>query len=54
MNEINEAAKYSGVTKVTVRNLIKKTDILACKIVILWKLRSTLPPKSEAVAGYDG
>ena len=36
---INEVAEYLGVTKETVRNLIKKTDIPACKIGKLWKFK---------------
>lgn len=36
---IDEAAKYLGVTKDTVRNWIKKTDIPACKIGKQWKFK---------------
>ena len=36
---INEAAKYMDVTKDTVRNWIKKTDIPAHKIGKLWKFK---------------
>lgn len=48
MNENNEkwigtkeAAKYMDVTKDTVRNWIKKTDILAHKIGKLWKFKKS-------------
>ena len=34
---IEEAANYLGVTKETIRNWIKKTDIPAHKIGKLWK-----------------
>lgn len=36
---IEEAASYLGVTKETVRNWIKKTDIPAHKIGKLWKFK---------------
>ena len=36
---IVEAASHLGVTKDTVRNLIKKTDIPAHKIGKLWKFK---------------
>ena len=36
---IEEAAGYMGVTKDTVRNWIKKTDIPAHKIRKLWKFK---------------
>lgn len=36
---IDEAAKYMDVTKDTVRNWIKKTDIPAHKIGKLWKFK---------------
>lgn len=36
---IEEAATYLGVTKDTVRNWIKKTDIPAHKIGKLWKFK---------------
>lgn len=36
---IEEAAAYLGVTKDTVRNWIKKTDIPAHKIGKLWKFK---------------
>lgn len=36
---IEEAAKHLGVTKDTIRNWIKKTDIPACKIGKLWKFK---------------
>ncbi len=36
---IEEAASYLGVTKDTVRNWIKKTDIPANKIGKLWKFK---------------
>ena len=38
---IEEAAKYLGVTKDTVRNWIKKTDIPAHKIGKLWKFKKS-------------
>lgn len=49
MNQINEdkwisledAANYMDVTKDTVRNWIKKTDIPAHKIGKLWKLKKS-------------
>ncbi|WP_346914155.1 helix-turn-helix domain-containing protein [Clostridium sp.] len=36
---IEEAANYLDVTKDTIRNLIKKTDIPANKIGKLWKFK---------------
>ena len=36
---INEAAAFLGVTKDTIRNWIKKTDIPAHKIGKLWKFK---------------
>ena len=36
---IEEAANHLGVTKDTIRNWIKKTDIPAHKIGKLWKFR---------------
>ena len=36
---IEDAANYLGVTKDTVRNWIKKTDIPAHKIGKLWKFK---------------
>lgn len=43
MNErwysLEEIAKYLGVTKDTIRNWIKKTDIPAHKIGRLWKFK---------------
>ena len=36
---INEAAAHLGVTKDTIRNWIKRTDIPAHKIVKLWKFK---------------
>ncbi len=36
---IEDAANYLGVTKETVRNWIKKTDIPAHKIGKLWKFK---------------
>ena len=36
---IEEAANYLGVTKETIRNWIKKTDIPAHKIGKLWKFK---------------
>lgn len=38
---IEEAATYLGVTKDTVRNWIKKTDIPAHKIGKLWKFKKS-------------
>lgn len=38
---IEEAAKYMGVTKETIRNWIKKTDIPAHKIGKLWKFQKS-------------
>lgn len=38
---IEEAAEYMDVTKDTVRNLIKKTDIPAHKIGKLWKFKKS-------------
>lgn len=36
---INEAAAHLGVTKDTIRNWIKRTDIPAHKIGKLWKFK---------------
>lgn len=36
---INEAADYLGVTKDTIRNWIKKSDMPAHKIGKLWKFK---------------
>jgi excisionase family DNA binding protein len=36
---LEETAKYLGVTKDTIRNWIKKTDIPAHKIGRLWKFK---------------
>lgn len=36
---INEAAAYLGVTKDTIRNWIKKSDMPAHKIGKLWKFK---------------
>ena len=36
---LEEAANYMGITKETVRNWIKKTDIPAHKIGKLWKFK---------------
>lgn len=36
---IEEAAKYMDVTKDTIRNWIKKTDIPAHKVGKLWKFK---------------
>lgn len=36
---LEEAANYMGITKDTVRNWIKKTDIPAHKIGKLWKFK---------------
>lgn len=36
---IDDAAKHLGVTKDTIRNWIKKTDIPAHKIGKLWKFK---------------
>ena len=36
---IDQAAHYMGVTKDTVRNWIKKTDIPAKKVGKLWKFK---------------
>jgi len=36
---VEEAAQYLGVTKDTIRNWIKKTDIPARKIGKLWKFK---------------
>ena len=36
---IGEAAEFLGVTKETIRNWIKKTDIPAHKIGKLWKFK---------------
>ena len=38
---IEEAANYLGVTKETIRNWIKKTDIPAHKIGKLWKIKAS-------------
>lgn len=38
---IEDAAAYLGVTKDTIRNWIKKTDIPAHKIGKLWKFKKT-------------
>ena len=38
---IDEAANYIGVTKDTIRNWIKKTDIPAHKIGKLWKFKKS-------------
>lgn len=38
---LEEIAEYLGVTKDTVRNWIKKTDIPAHKIGRLWKFKLT-------------
>ena len=38
---INEAAKYLGVNKDTIRNWIKKTDIPACRMGKLWKFKKS-------------
>ena len=38
---LEEAAEYLGVTKDTIRNWIKKTDIPAHKIGRLWKFKLT-------------
>ena len=38
---IEEAAKYMGVTKETIRNWIKKTDIPAHKIGKLWRFQKS-------------
>lgn len=38
---IEQAASYMGVTKETVRNWIKKTDIPAHKIGKLWKFKQS-------------
>lgn len=38
---IEEAATYLGVTKDTVRNWIKRTDIPANKIGKLWKFKKS-------------
>lgn len=38
---LEEAAKYMGVTKETIRNWIKKTDIPAHKIGKLWKFKKS-------------
>jgi len=38
---VEEAAAYLGVTKETIRNWIKKTDIPAHKIGKLWKFKRT-------------
>lgn len=38
---IDEAAEYMGVTKDSIRNWIKKTDIPAHKIGKLWKFKKS-------------
>ena len=38
---INEAAKYLGVNKDTIRNWIKNTDIPACRMEKLWKFKKS-------------
>ena len=38
---LEETAEYLGVTKYTIRNWIKKTDIPAHKIGRLWKFKLT-------------
>ena len=38
---LEETAEYLGVTKDTIRNWIKKTDIPAHKIGRLWKFKLT-------------
>ncbi len=38
---IEEAANYLGVTKETIRNWIKKTNIPAHKIGKLWKFKAS-------------
>lgn len=38
---LEETAEYFGVTKDTIRNWIKKTDIPAHKIGRLWKFKLT-------------
>ncbi len=38
---IEEAAEYMDITKDTIRNLIKKTDIPAHKIGKLWKFKKS-------------
>lgn len=38
---ISEAAEYLGVTKDTIRNWIKKSDIPARKIGKLWKFKKS-------------
>lgn len=38
---IEEAAKYLGVTKDTVRNWIKKTEIPANRVGKLWKFKKS-------------
>ena len=39
--KLEETAEYLGVTKDTIRNWIKKTDIPAHKIGRLWKFKLT-------------
>ena len=39
--DIAEAAKYLGVTKDSIRNWIKKTNIPACKIGKLWRFKKS-------------
>lgn len=38
-SSLEETAEYLGVTKDTIRNWIKKTDITAHKIGKLWKFK---------------
>ena len=38
---IDQAASYMGVSKETIRNWIKKTDIPAHKIGKLWKFKQS-------------
>lgn len=38
---LEEISEYLGVTKDTIRNWIRKTDIPAHKIGILWKFKLT-------------
>ena len=40
-SSLEETAEYLGVTKDTIRNWIKKTDIPAHKIGRLWKFKLT-------------
>lgn len=39
MGGLDKIAKYLGVTKDTIRNWIRKTDIPAHKIGQLWKIK---------------